>query len=377
VKNSIIQFFHDSGSGTMMKPAALASGLALFLLCIFMGYVSVIYGTWVDGKLLRIILLPAALVLAFLFILDKSALFLLIILIRVPIDSIVEATRFGPMSAGGAMNALVLLIAFLLFIERPRAISRTVIPMWAPLVVIMLFATLRAPELVTGIRSVMAYLTYVAVFVVPFYLKQCQKDMRFSIHLVLLSSLIPVAYGFVDYMQGGYGGVYGDRISSTFTHPNIFAFYLVIVISLAFYLLKSPLMKTSTTQRWLLAAYICILMVDLVLTKTRSAWAACVVMFFIYGLIFERKYLIYIAVVSGLALLVPSVQDRLLDLDAGNVYWNYGAPQNSYEWRRMIWESAWDWMQWKNVTQSSSFRSPIARHGERTIFTFNGSSRQA
>ncbi|MEO8003695.1 MAG: O-antigen ligase family protein [Betaproteobacteria bacterium] len=340
----IDHLLHDTEHSAVGRRAYILGGLGLLLVCTCMGYVSVLYGTWVDEKLLRIVLLPAALFVGFLFILDKKALFILIIMVRIPIDSIVEATRFGSMSAGAAMNGLVILIAFLMFIEQPRTVSKTVIPMWAPLVVVMLLATLRSPEVAQATRTVMAYLTNVAIFMIPFYLKQCQKDMRFSIYIVLLSSLVPAFYAFVDYAQGGYGGMYGDRVSSTLPHPNIFAFYLVIVISMAFYLLKSPLTKMSATRRWVLAAYICVLIVDLGLTKTRSAWAACYVMFLIYGLVFERKFLIYIAIASALALLVPSIQDRLLDLNTANLYWTYGVPQNSYEWRKLIWEEAWDWM---------------------------------
>jgi len=335
---------HDTEHSAVRRRAYLLGGLGLLLVCVGMGYASVLYGTWVDEKWLRIVLLPAALFVGFLFILDKRALFILIITVRIPIDSVVEATRFGSMSAGAAMNGLVILIAFLMFIERPRSVSKIVIPMWAPLVAVMLLATLRSPEVAQATRTVLAYLTNVAIFMIPFYLKQCQKDRRFSIYVVLLSSLVPAFYAFVDYAQGGYGGMYGDRVSSTLPHPNIFAFYLVIVISMAFYLLKSPLTKMSAARRWILAAYICVLIVDLGLTKTRSAWAACFVMFLVYGLMFERKFLIYMAIAGALALFVPSIQDRLLDLNTANLYWTYGVPQNSYEWRKLIWEESWAWM---------------------------------
>lgn len=317
----------------------------MLLACVFVGAIAVPYGAWVGDNLIRIVALPTVLALLFFLILDKSNLFLLLILIRVPIDPMIEATRFGLLSVGAVLNALIILIAFWLFIERPRAVSRIVIPMWLPLVLIMLFETARAPDLVQGIRTFLGYLTSVAVFTVPFYLKQCQKDMHFCIRLILLSSLIPVLYGFVDFAQGGYTNVPGDRISSTLPHPNIFAFYLVLVISLAFYMVKSSVMKTSMAQRWLVAAYMGVLMVLLVLTKTRSAWAACLVVFVVYGLMFERKYLIYVAVASVLALLVPAVQDRLADLYTGRQYWTNGIPQNSYEWRKMIWEAGWVWME--------------------------------
>jgi hypothetical protein len=333
-----------------VKPRVIAGGFALLLACAFLGAIAVPYGAWVGDNLIRIVALPVVLTLLFFFILDKSKLFLLIIFIRAASDPIVEATRFGPLSVGAVLNALIILIAFLLVVERPRVIARTALPMWGPLMLIVLFEAMRSPDLVTGIRTFLGYLSYAAVFTAPFYLKECQKNMRFCIGLVLLSSLVPVVYGFVDFAHGGQGGALAGRIQSTFSHPNIFAFYLVFVISLTFYLIKNPAMNMSRVQRCVLALYMAMLLVLLVLTKTRSAWAASLVVFFVYGAIFERRYLIYLAVGCGLALLVPDIQDRLLDAYYSKsefVQDNYML--NSYEWRKLMWQSAWNWMQLKKM----------------------------
>lgn len=328
----------------MKKTAAIAIGVILFAFCIFMGMVSVQYGEWVGDKLVRAVILPTVLILALLLIADKRKVFLLLVLIRAPIDPLFEATRFGAMSPGAVFNALIILIGLMLLLERPSKSLGVVVPMWLPLVLIMIFETARAPDFIQSVRAFLGYSTYLTIFTSAFYLRQCQNDMKFCINLVLLSSLIPVFYGFVNFAQGGYGGIYGNRVNSTFSHPNIFAFYLVVVISLTFYAIKSSVLNASTGRRWLLAVYIGIMVVDLVLTKTRSAWASCLVVFIIYGLIFERRYLIYIGVVSVVALMIPAVQDRLADINGAPVYWSYGQPQNSYEWRKMLWESAWDWM---------------------------------
>jgi len=328
----------------MFKPSYLLGGLVLLGFCIFMGLVSVVYGSWVDEKLIRIVLVPGVLVLMFLFFADKTKLFLLLILVRVTIDPVIEATRLGPLSAGALMNVLILLIALLLVMERPRAVAGIVFPMWLPLVLAMALAAVRAPDVGKGIRVFLGYMTSIAVFIVPFYLKQCQKDLGFTIRVVLLSSVFPVFYGFVDYAQGGMGGVDGNRVSSVFPHANIFAFFLVVVITLAFYMAKTQVLKPSRTLRWALMAYIGFMLVDLLLTKTRSAWGACAVVFVLYGLVFERKYLFYIAGAGLLALLIPDVRERLLELNAAKIYWSNNMPANSFEWRRMIWESGLNYM---------------------------------
>ena len=196
-----------------------------------------------------------------------------------------------------------------------------------------------------GTRTFLTFLTNLAVFIVPFYLNERHKTLRFAIQLTLLSSLIPAIYAFVDLAQGGYVSFEGLRISSTFSHPNIFAFYLAFVILLGFYLLKSQPTKLSPLQRSLLAGYLCVLLFELALTKTRSAWAACLLSFIVYGVMFERRYLAYIGCAAMFALLIPEINERLLDLNPARVYWNYGQAQNSFEWRKVLWQSAFEWME--------------------------------
>ncbi|MFY0100015.1 hypothetical protein ABTQ08_21355, partial [Acinetobacter baumannii] len=84
------------------------------------------------------------------------------------------------------------------------------------------------------------------------------------------------------------------------THPNILAFYLTLIISLGLYVLKSPTFKLSQLQRFAFTGYLGVLMVLLLLTQTRSAWAAVLVLFVLYGLMFERRYLIYLLVLCCL-----------------------------------------------------------------------------
>jgi O-antigen ligase len=81
-----------------------------------------------------------------------------------------------------------------------------------------------------------------------------------------------------------------------------------------------------------------------VMTKTRSAWASCIVFFLAYALIYERKYLLYISLVPLAAFLVPEIRERILDLAQGNEVVTYSR-LNSYAWRKLIWHDGLTWMQ--------------------------------
>jgi O-antigen ligase len=292
----------------------------------------------------RLAVLPAAIVLGFLFLFNRPVLFLLIIFFRAVCDPLFEATRAGgdSMGLGAIANALVILMAFLFLVERPRAVTRTAIPMWAPLLVVAVLAAVRAPELGPAVKYLLVYLSYASVFAIPFFLKGRLADPRFLVPLILLSSLMPVLYGFFDFATWACGRP-DARVCSTFEHPNIFAFYLVLMVSLTLYILKSEQFRISSPQRWLLVGYMIALIALLMLTKTRSAWAACIVVFVVYGLFFQRRFLVYLVVGLGLLLLLPPVQDRLMDLAQGNEQVQFGK-LNSYAWRKSIWEAGLSWM---------------------------------
>jgi O-antigen ligase len=48
-------------------------------------------------------------------------------------------------------------------------------------------------------------------------------------------------------------------------------------------------------------------------------------------------------------MLIAPIQDRLLNLTDAKVFWNYGFAANSYEWRQILWESAWNWISPSNI----------------------------
>jgi O-antigen ligase len=213
----------------------------------------------------------------------------------------------------------------------------------------MIISAARAAEPLYGVRSFLSFLTNFAVFLAPSFLPRCRYDLHYSIKAIVLSSIIPVTYAFLDLYQGGYANPEAQRISSTFPHPNIFAFYLVLIISLIFFILKTNSKPPTGGSRIFLWAYLFVMVIELALTKTRSAWAVLFLTLIVYGSLFEKKYLLYSIVLTVTAMLITPIQDRLLNLTDAKVFWNYGFAANSYEWRQILWESAWNWMSPSNM----------------------------
>lgn len=329
-----------------MRFNPVLGSLSVFTAGIAAGLGAVQYVSLVDGNTLLIGALPFVLAFLLLLVVDKRLLFFLILLFRASGDVLFESSKFaGGIGVGGLINALIILIALLFVLERPSGLNRRIFSIWVPVLLMALAAAAHSPVLHDAARTFLGLLSYAAVFVIAFYIVRSRADFEKCINVILLSSLIPAAYAFVDIAQ--HGSTEGFRLQSTFTHPNILAFYLVLNISLLFYRLKAAKadisLDASPARRWPLVMYMLLLAGLLLLTQTRSAWAACLAVFAIYGLMFERRYLLYLVAVPLLALLVPSVRDRLLDLGSGNEYVQY-AKLNSFAWRQLLWKSGLQWM---------------------------------
>ncbi|MCC4116430.1 O-antigen ligase family protein [Aromatoleum toluclasticum] len=328
------------------SPVLLTGGALIVALAV--GMALPLYAEAMSGSAVRLLALPALLVLAILFLYDRVLLLALVLLFRAAGDLVFESTRveLGGLAIGfgGLVNAFVILIAVLLVAARPERFPRRIAAPWAAFLIAALIGVGIAPNLGEAVRGYLGLLSYFAVFVSAFYFVKGEGDFKVCVKLVLLSSLLPAAYGLVELgLHGAAGGLHAFRLKSTFAHPNIFAFYLTLVLLVALYALKSPAVVLTPLRRTLLTAYVPLLLGLLLLTQTRSAWVACFAIFALYALLFERRYLIYLMLAPALALLVPGVRERVLELGSGNEIVQY-AKLNSFAWRLQIWEYGLRWI---------------------------------
>jgi O-antigen ligase len=178
-----------------------------------------------------------------------------------------------------------------------------------------------------------------AMFVLPLAIVRTQVTAIFFSKVVILSSVLPALYGLFQ-LGSGMDWYQGSRIASTFTHPNIFAFYLLTTVAIIFSLLASNHVTLSEKSRRLLTLYLVPLLVLLIATKTRSAWAGCLVLLLLYGTIQDRRVLVMALALPILALALPAVRDRLVALGSGNEYVGWVQSVNPYAWRQILWQKA-------------------------------------
>lgn len=318
--------------------------MGLMLAAAMLGVITPLYVLVMGEKLSKVMALPAAMLFGLLLIYDRKLTLMVIILLRAGAEKALMLTSLTmggiPLGVGGLLNGCVIMIAAMLVFERRDVVPRIALLMWVPFLLILTVQIIPSPSPGEAVRQTLALVSYYAIFIAGFFCGGSREQFRNAIKLVVASSLIPVMYGLVE-LAMNFSSEF--RMYSTFSHPNVLAFYLTVVISLTFYLIQSMPKEAPGWQRLAMAAYLFLLIGTLLMTKTRSAWGATAICFALYGVLFDRRYLVYMALGGVVALLLPGVGDRLLDLTQGNEVVTY-ANLNSFAWRVFLWQTALDWM---------------------------------
>lgn len=322
------------------------TAVVIVLVCLLIGAVIPGFADGMGYRPGRLAALPAVLLFGVLMIYDYRKLVMVILVLRSVGDVALESTSFSigglNMGIGGVINLVVIMIAGLMVINQPQIFPTRLVRFWIPVLLMMGFGVMTSFETSGAIKIYLGMLSYFSIFIISVYTVRSYADFNKIISLVLWSSVLPTIYSFVDvalHMRNG-----GFRLSSTFSHPNILGFYLTLMLVLCLYMLKSPLFKIGAVGRIVVSIYVPVLLVQLLLTQTRSAWLACVLIFGLYALLFERKYLLYLLLVPLVVIFIPSVHDRLMQLGGNDELVRY-APLNSFAWRVVLWKSAIGWME--------------------------------
>jgi putative inorganic carbon (HCO3(-)) transporter len=272
----------------------------------------------------------------------------LVLLTRAACDPVFELWGFdlagSRIGFGAAVNALIVAIASAFAVQK-LSVAKTIFPIWAPYLGLAFLATIYASNPTTAGRQFVVMLTYAAMFALPFFMFRSPADLRRFILLILASSVIPSVVAIFE-LRTALTDADDFRLQSTFSHPNIFAFYLVLLIGLALYIRTSKAIDWSPYIRTIVTVYIPVLLVFLAMTKTRSAWAAGAMILLVYAVWLERRLLLVGILVAPILLLGHSViSNRLADLSADDEIESFSELNaevrlNSLAWRQALWESA-------------------------------------
>ena len=276
-----------------------------------------------------------------------SPLIYLLLLTRASLDPILRLTEFGGISVGALLNLSIVVLFFGGLIQSRGTISSSVFKLWSGFIVVGLFSIVFSPTPIASFRAFVSVLTYFSIFSFAYSFVRSREDVESIMKLIIYSSFIPFSVSAIQFVSPELSTTRdGFRLHGSFMHPNIYAFYLVLVSAVCFYCIKSE--KVFFSKRFIRLCYLLIPLsaVCLIATQTMSAWIAFFTVFFVYGLLYERKYLLVMCVLAVLALFLPFVQDRLADLASDSqITEDGGEALNSYAWRQVVWVSSWEFIQ--------------------------------
>jgi O-antigen ligase len=248
----------------------------------------------------------------------------------------------GATGPGAALNMLAIILAVIACVKRPAAGLQPIVMAWGLVLIAALLSLLQSADPAGGSRMFLAFLTYAAFALLPFAVIDSEESLRDCLKAMLASSIVPVLWGGVKLVTDA--GILGGegRLESTFMHPNIFAFFLVGMLTLVGFMLTSSLLLIKPAHRRLLMAYAGFIILLLLATKTRSAWVATALLLMGYAIMVDRRWLLALLFTPAL-LLVPGIADRVFDLQSGNTNDAF-ATLNSMAWRQLLWAETSEWL---------------------------------
>jgi len=209
---------------------------------------------------------------------------------------------------------------------------------------------LLAPGRLVGISDWIRLVSIFVVYILISNLFETEEKINKLFHAVLISVIVPSAVGFYQFFTDtGNQTVYGfNRIFATFVHPNPYAFYLMMLLPIGIVLL----LKDGFSSRRIGLGILCATMgISLILTYTRAAWIAILLVILLLG-IFRYRKLLLISVPLFFLLIKfnPVLMRRFADVFEFSSFYD---PQNSFLWRIKLWGEAIPLI----------FSTPILGHG--------------
>lgn len=244
------------------------------------------------------------------------------------------------LTAGALLNVLILGVAGLMFISRPR--PPVLSSVWLPFVCFAGLSIVWAPQKGDAVRQLLVLLTYMAMFAIPLMVRETTRMNATLLKAIIYSSIVPCVVGF---LQFAFFLDTTGRVKSLFLHANVFGFYLTVIAGLILFLLSSTTVEFKPAIRKYMFVYLMVVGAALALTQSRAAWIGMFVILVVQAIFINRR-LLFVLLLLPLLLFVPQVADRLADLGQGTEYRgefkSQGDSVNSFTWRKVMWQSAVD-----------------------------------
>lgn len=256
---------------------------------------------------------------------------------------IIDLSLRGEMAVGGLSAILVIPLIFLcckdiffnpnsLHIIKHNAFLRKFNIIFGVFLLASLFSFLNTIRVIASLAD---FLRLVSILVSVNYGVICfSGKFKKFIFLILGSSIAPLLFGiFQLFFKKGVSEVGFNRIYGTFTHPNVFAEFLLLIFFIIWYLFSSINLTKSKKFSWILLWLVSLSL--LFNTFTRNVWIALFISSILFILIKTSpvKKLFYACIGSAVLFIsLPFITNRFEDITVSSAY-----KISSWQWRLELW----------------------------------------
>jgi O-antigen ligase len=260
--------------------------------------------------------------------------FLIILFLRPVLDLSVNTIIFNynylSLNVLSLVGLMILFFSLIVYIYTKNYKKTSIHTAWIIFLLIALLSIFQSFNITETIRELLRLISIFASFYLAYKLFFAPKDLTRLIKVIIFSALIPTLLAVWQIInQSGLAEDGLNRVFGTFTHPNMYAFFLLLPISLVIFLMLN--LKPSKTEVYIYSFLFTFFSTALFFTYTRGAYLALIVIIVILGTFKFKKFLIVSLILITLALTsLPSVQSRFYSIFQDNTHSSIG-------WRLNLW----------------------------------------
>ncbi len=268
-----------------------------------------------------------------LLVVNFEAGFLVLVFIRSSLDYVAQLSEAGSFNVAALATMTIIVLGIFYIIYRKVNIFRY--EEAGPFLIFIFFSAIslyQSTDLIESVSDWLRLWSALSVYLLTRILANSLQKTRRIFMVILMSSLIPLSVACYQHFSGS-ALIEEDfgRLMGTFSHPNAFATYLVLMLA---FCIAQVFEKQYLVSKKVLLPLVLISMILLVMTFSRGAWIVFVFILTFMGLFRYRKVFLLIPV--GVALLIftmPMVLDRIYGLFDPS----YTKSISSWEWRMETW----------------------------------------
>jgi putative inorganic carbon (HCO3(-)) transporter len=318
---------------------------------------------------------------------------LALIFIRPSIDIIgyLSVPDWPAINLGSSVAMITIILSLIYLYQKRQIVYKTQIPFIKILILLLgvyVGLSFTGAAISAGVQESIRVLSFIILYFVGWvYVVNLAKFLDL-VKLIIYSSIIPLIVAYIEYFSGS--GLYTNpgfenRIAATFGHPNVLAYFSVIILALISSIWLNQNNRINQLEKEIFAIIGILYLIVLLITFTRGAWFGLMLFLFLMSLAqYPLKTIKISSIITGLGLTLiltynflasPNILD-LKPLDQFPVINRIAGlfnsdPSDSVIWRLNMWNDAYNKALEKPIIGFGTGSSEIIM--EQTRGTFRGS----